>query len=402
VKIAISTSVIQRGRTGIAQYVFALIRSLLPHTAHHEIHLLVLEEDQSLFDFARDQVRILPVPEAYRPAVRNILWHQRQLPAMARQHGWDVLHVPSYRRLLWSRPCPLAATIHDLAPFRVSGKYDPLRMFYGRVIVRRLAHRQDAVIAISENTAADIRSFFGIPEARLHVIHNGLDHQRFHPGDPTAARAAVRQRFGLDQPFFLYVSRLEHPAKNHVRLIAAYDAFRKATGLPWLLAFGGSDWHGAEAIRAAAAAATFARDIRFLGFVADAELPDLYRAAGAFVYPSLYEGFGFPPVEAMACGCPVISSTRGALAEVVADAAECIDPLDVPDLDTALRTLATDETRRRQLVTAGLANAKRFHWDICAQNTLRVWASIAAATRATSPLPGPRHPGPVSIPPVHE
>jgi glycosyltransferase involved in cell wall biosynthesis len=401
-KIAISTSVIQRGRTGIAQYVFALLRALIPHSTRHEIHLLVLEEDQSLFDFARDQVRILPVSETHRPAVRNILWHQRHLPALARHHGWDVLHVPSYRRLLWSRPCPLSATIHDLAPFRVSGKYDPLRMFYGRVIVRRLAQRQDAVIAISENTANDIRSCFGIPEARLHVIHNGLDHQRFHPGNPLSARAAVRQRFGLDQPFFLYVSRLEHPAKNHVRLIAAYDAFRKATGLPWLLAFGGSDWHGAEAIRAAASASTFARDIRFLGFVADAELPDLYRAAEAFVYPSLYEGFGFPPIEAMACGCPVISSTRGALAEVVADAAECIDPLDVPDLDTALRTLATDETRRRQLVTAGLANAERFQWDACARNTLKVWTSIAAAAQTASPATRPRRPGPVCMPPAPE
>lgn len=376
-RIAISTSVIQRGRTGIAQYVFALVRALLPYARQHEFQLLVLEEDMPLFEFAREQVRLIPVPEAERPAVRNILWHQRRLPAMARAEAWDVLHVPSYRRLLWPQPCPLAATIHDLAPFRVSGKYDPLRMFYGRVVVRRLAHRQNAIIAISENTADDIRSCFGVADSRLRVIHNGLDHERFNPGSQAAAKASVQTRFQLQQPYFLYVSRLEHPAKNHVRLIAAYEAFRKATRLPWLLVLGGSDWHGVEAIRAAAAASAFASDIRFLGFVADAELPDLYRAAGAFVYPSLYEGFGFPPVEAMACGCPVISSTRGALAEVVADAAECIDPLDVPDLDTALRTLATDETRRRQLVAAGLANAQRYRWDHCARATLDVWLSLA-------------------------
>lgn len=380
-RIAISTPVIQRGRTGIAQYVFALVRALLPYADRHEFHLLVLEEDLPLFGFARDQVRLLPIPESHRPAIRNILWHQRQLPALARKECWDVLHIPSYRRLLWSRPCPLAATLHDLAPFRVAGKYDPLRMFYGRVVVRRLAHRQDAIIAISDNTAADIRACFGVADARLHTIHNGLDHQRFHPGDPTAARAFVQHRFGLAGPYFLYVSRLEHPAKNHVRLIAAYDRFRKATGLPWLLAFGGGDWHGAQSVRAAAAASAFAADIRFLGFVPDPELPDLYRAAGAFVYPSLYEGFGFPPVEAMACGCPVISSTRGALAEVVADAAECIDPLDVPDLDTALRTLASDETRRRQLITAGITNAGRFRWDRCAEATLGVWSSIASRNR---------------------
>lgn len=377
-RIALSTSVIQRGRTGIAQYVFALVRALLPHVQRKELELdlLVLEDDQSLFEFARGSVRIITVPESRRPALKNILWHQRQLPALAARENWDALHVPSYRRLLWSSPCPLAATIHDLAPFRVTGKYDPLRMFYGRVVVRRLAHRQDAVIAISENTASDIRTFFQLSDSRLRVIHNGLDHERFNPGDRGIASGFARERFQLTQPYFLYVSRLEHPGKNHVRLISAYNTFRKATGQPWLLAFGGTDWHGAEAIRSAAAASPFASDIRFLGFVADAELPDLYRAAGAFVYPSLYEGFGFPPVEAMACGCPVISSTRGSLAEVVADAAECVDPEDIPDLSTALRTLASDELRRRQLVAAGLANAQRFRWDRCASETMTVWTSL--------------------------
>ena len=384
-RIAISTSVIQRGHTGIAQYVFALVRALLPYTDRHQFHLLVLEDDLPLFEFARNHVRLVPVPESRRPALRNILWHQHRLPALALREGWNLLHVPSYRRLLWTRPCTVTATIHDLAPFRVPHKYDPLRMFYGRVVVRHLARRQDAVIAVSENTAADLRTCFGLPDPRLHVIHNGLDHERFSVGHRDAAVAFARHRFGLDQPFFFYVSRLEHPAKNHVRLIAAFDAFRRATRIPWLLAFGGSDWHGAEVIRAAAAASPYAHDIRFLGFVADSDLPDLYRAAGACVYPSLYEGFGFPPVEAMASGCPVISSTRGALAEVVADAAECIEPLDVPDIVNALRTVASDDARRKQLVAAGLANAQRFRWDRCARATLDVWTRTATARAPTSP-----------------
>src|SRR6185369_11488659 len=107
-------------------------------------------------------------------AVKNIGWHQTKLPQLARELQLDVLHVPSYRRLLGRRPCPLVATIHDLAPFRVAKKYDWKRMFYGRVIARRLAQRQDEVIAISENTARDIVHFFGLPREKITVIHNGL------------------------------------------------------------------------------------------------------------------------------------------------------------------------------------------------------------------------------------
>jgi glycosyltransferase involved in cell wall biosynthesis len=149
-RIGISTSVIQRGKTGVAQYVMALLRALLPYANSHQFSLFVLEEDLSLFDFIRDRMEIVRVPERHRLPTRNILWHQTQLPRLARAHHLDVLHVPSYRRLLWPKPCPLVATIHDLAPFQVANKYDWKRMFYGRVVARKLAARQDHIIAISK------------------------------------------------------------------------------------------------------------------------------------------------------------------------------------------------------------------------------------------------------------
>src|SRR5258708_1997979 len=123
-RIGISTSVIQRGKTGIAQYLFALLRGLLPFTKQHRFILFVLEEDLPLFDFAKHQVEIVAVPERYRPATKNIVWHQTELPKLLRRQKIEVLHVPSYRRLLWPKPCPLVATIHDLAPFHVPKKYD--------------------------------------------------------------------------------------------------------------------------------------------------------------------------------------------------------------------------------------------------------------------------------------
>lgn len=381
-KIGFSTGMIQRGQTGVAQYVFALLRAMLPHAGRHEFHLFVFEEDLPLFAFARDALRIVRVPESERPAVRNVLWHQRTLPALARELQLHVLHVPSYRRMLWPKPCPLVATIHDLAPFHVTGKYDWKRMLYGRVVVKRLARRQDAIIAVSENTARDLGRFFGLGRERVRVVWNGIDAVRFQPGDAADARAQAAARWQLDRPFFLYVSRLEHPAKNHVRLIEAFSRFKAATGSDWLLALGGSDWHGAEAIHAAAAASAVGRDIRFLGFVEDANLPELYRAAAAFVYPSLFEGFGFPPVEAMACGCPVISSARGSLREVVADAARIVEPEDVADLAQALQVLATDPAVRGRLQAAGFVNARRFDWDRNAADTLEVYAAVGRRKKA--------------------
>ena len=384
-KIALSTSVIQRGKTGVAQYVFALVKALLPSAEQHEFHLLTLEEDLPLFAFTAGRMRLVPVPERFRPALKNVLWHQTDLPRWLRRESIDVLHVHSYRRMPWQVPCAKVATIHDLAPFHVAGKYDFARMFYGRVVVRRLARRQDQVIAISENTARDIRQFFQVREDRLCVVHNGIDHDRFCPADSAQAKTVAAQRWGLDQPFFLYVSRLEHPAKNHVRLIEAFSAFKTATGSPWLLALGGSDWHGAEHIHAAATASPFARDIRFLGFVPDDILPTLYRAAETMVYPSLFEGFGFPPIEAMACGCPVISSTRGSLQEVVADAAEIVDPDQVPSMTAALCRLATDNVRRAQLREAGFQNARRFNWTDNARQVLAIYERVANQNRPHSP-----------------
>lgn len=374
-KIGISTSVIQRGKTGVAQYVFALVKALSVHTGKHQINLFVLEEDLELFAFAKETMRLVPVPERRRPPVHNIWWHQTVLPRLCRQMGLDVIHVPSYRRMLWSAPCPRVATIHDLAPFHVRGKYDPARMLYGRVAVRQLARRQDQIIAISHNTARDIEQFFGIPRARQNVIHNGIDHARFFPGDQALAARAAARRWNLEAPYFLYVSRLEHPAKNHVRLIAAFEQFKRETGSPWLLALAGSDWHGAEAIHAAAERSPFRNDIRFLGFVEDPALPDLYRAAGALVFPSLFEGFGLPPVEAMACGCPVISSARGSLAEVIGAAAVVVDPEDTNSMARELERMATSPAERERCRTAGLRNAARFDWAANAAAVVSVWES---------------------------
>ena len=381
-KIAISTSVIQRGKTGVAQYVLALTRALMPYADVVKFHILALAQDIPLFEFARGRMEIVPVDERWRPAVRNIWWHHQVLPSWLEKQQIDVLHVPSYRRMVRSAHCNLVSTIHDLAPFHVKKKYDLARMIYGRVIVKHLARRQNGIIAVSTSTARDIERYFGVPMQRQNVILNGIDHARFNPGDRAAACAMVAQRWQLQEPFFLYVSRIEHPAKNHTRLIEAFDQFKANSGSPWQLVLAGSDWHGAEHVHAAARDSRYPKDVRFLGFVEDAVLPDLYRAASTMVYPSLFEGFGMPPIEAMACGCPVISSKRGSLGEVVGTAARIINPEDVGDIAHALLEVATHREQRESLTLAGLENAGRFNWDDNAKRVMEVYEKPFTGARS--------------------
>jgi len=374
VKIGISTSVIQRGQTGIAQYVFALIRAFIAAGGRRQFILFVLEEDMPLFKFAVPAMQLVSVPESFRPPEKNILWHQFCLPRLVRQHGINVLHIPSYRRLLWPRPCAMVATIHDLAPFRVARKSDWKRMVYGRVVVPWLARRQDEIIAISRNTGADITEFFRLNQERVRVIYNGVEHSRFFAVPREKATARMDQLHNLSRPFFLYVARLEHPGKNHLRLITAFNQFKAATKSIWQLVLAGSAWSGSEVIQTAIAQSPVSHDIRCLGFIADADLPDLYHAADTFVFPSLYEGFGLPVLEAMACGCPVLSSTRGSLGEVIADAAETVEPEDIDDLQRQLTRLASDAGLRERLRAAGLKRAQQFDWQRTAEATLETYA----------------------------
>jgi glycosyltransferase involved in cell wall biosynthesis len=402
VRIAFSTSVIQRGRSGVGQYVLSLVRALLPAAAHHEFTLFVLEKDLPLFDFASGSMRLEAVSERFRPAIRDILWHQAVLPGLIKRGAIEVLHVPSYRRMIWPRPCALVSTIHDLAPFHLKGKYDPARMFYGRVVARRLAQRQDAIVTVSKATAADVEALFGVSASRVSVIPNGLDHAQFRPGSQAGARQSVCAPLGIAGPFFLYVARLEHPGKNHSGLIEAFNRFKAATGSPWRLVLAGGDWHGAPAIREMVRASPFARDISVIGFVPSADLPDWYRAADVFVFPSHFEGFGMPPVEAMACGCPVLSSSTGALAETVGAAAGHLEPDDVGQMEAQLTRAASDAAWLAALRAAGISRARSFDWATAANATLDVYmravtrftpflGSVPSGTPGINPFVSPQH-----------
>ena len=377
-KVGLSASVIQRGRSGVATYVAGLLRGMEAEGWPVKFVIFGLQEDRAWFEPWLGACEWAPVPEKYRPAVKNVLWHQTQLPSLLRRHGCDLVHIPSYRRIVARPGCPQVVTIHDLAPFRLPGKYDALRMFYGRQIVNRLARRASRVITVSRTTGDDVREFFGIRDSR--VIYNGIDHDRFHPLPADEVLRRLPATSGWSGGWWIYVARLEHPAKNHLRLLSAFEQLRREDpASAGRLVLAGADWHGAEVIHQAIAHSPARDFIHCAGFVSEDDLPAWYSGARGLVFPSLFEGFGLPPIEAMACGCPVVTSGRGSLAEVVASAAVVFDPEDAGAIAAAMREVAVAPERQAALREAGLARAGEFRWDRCARETLDTYRLAATA-----------------------
>jgi len=370
-RVALSVSVVQRGKSGVATYIFGLLEGFRRIQASIEPVIIGLEEDRPLFE--KWGFEWIPVSEAYRPALKNVLWHQACLPGLLRRKKVEVLHIPSYRRIVAFPPCPQVVTIHDCAAFALQGKYDIARMFYGRQVVPWLATRAKIITTVSQATAKDVARYFRLTEKELHVIWNGLDHDFFRPPSPANVPTELAQ-LAQTEPYFIYLARLEHPAKNHVRLIEAFEQFCLQNPLlRHQLLLGGADWHGADVIHQRIEDSPFRARIRKLGFVAKKDLPIWYAGATAMVYPSLFEGFGLPPIEAMACGCPVISSTRGALGEVVGNAAELINPESPDNICSALQSLALEPETRACLIQKGLARATEFSWEHAASQLCDIY-----------------------------
>jgi len=376
--VGISATKIRGGQSGVGRYVVGLVRAMLAERPDIKLHLFVLPGDQELFEFVWNKPEIITVSEKYRSPIRNVLWHQRVLPREAERLGLDLIHTTSYRRMTWSPDIPVVGTIHDLISFHDPRKSNLAQKLFSHLSAAPLAKRQRRIITGSNKTAEDIERFLDIPTRAIEVIPKGIDHSIYNPGDPATSRALLAKTHGILRPFFLYVSRLDHPRRNHLRLIEAFELFKRNTSSRWQLLLGGDDGNNAEVIHQRVADSKYKDDIHFFGYVADDDLPDLYRAARAFVFPSLFEGFGQPPLEAMACGCPVISSRAGSLGRVLGVAATTIDPLNVDDIAEKLSIIATDDGTREVMIERGIANAARFDWNKCAREVARVYDEVTS------------------------
>ena len=243
--------------------------------------------------------------------------------------------------------------------------------------VAEQAKEASSIIAVSEFTKSDLMHFFGISEEKIHIVYSGIDasFQVLPEGDPRLL--GTRAKYKLEKQFILSLGTIE-PRKNLIALIDAFSLLRSRGKLQntELVLAGARGWLAEETFRAARRS-PFARDIRFLGRIEPGDRPALYNLASVFAYPSFFEGFGFPPLEAQACGVPVIASNRTSLPEILSDSAQLIDPWATEDLAAALYLCDTSEEHRQTLIRRGLDNARRFSWNKTAQETRLILRSAA-------------------------
>lgn len=301
------------------------------------------------------QLRPLPLSDR----CLAVLWQRLRLPLPVEAFcgRLDLFYSPDFvlppqlsgRRLL---------TVHDLAFLVHPECAVPSLGWYLRRAVPRSIARADLLLADSENTRRDLICLMGVSPGRVEVLYPGVE-PAFRPL-AQASREAARARYGLPERFLLTVGTIE-PRKNLPRLLEALSGLPERLRLP-LVVVGRPGWLYEETF-AAVERYGLQREVRFLGFVPQEDLPALYNLALALVYPSLYEGFGLPPLEAMACGTPVLTSSVSSLPEVVGEAAVLVDPADVSSIREGLRRLLEDGELRTRLREQGLARAREFTWE---------------------------------------
>jgi glycosyltransferase involved in cell wall biosynthesis len=307
----------------------------------------------------------------------TVMWHRFRLPLPAERLAGDcdLYHSPDF-----TLP-PLSAargivTVHDLSFLRLPQCADPdLRKYLEDAVPRSLgrAHR---ILADSESTRNDLVELLGVPPEKISIVRPGIE-PRFRPVRDTVKLAEVRNRYNLPHWFILSLSTLE-PRKNFSRLIAAYGQLRRQTGLPHeLVIVGRPGWLYGD-IFAQVRKEGLGDRVHFPGFMADEDLPALYTLADLFVFPSLYEGFGIPPLEAMACGTPVVASNNSSLPEVVGSAGLMVEATDVDGLADAMARVLGNANLRVRLSDLGRAQAARFTWRVAAEDLLEAYRLATA------------------------
>jgi glycosyltransferase involved in cell wall biosynthesis len=358
---------------GIGTYVRNLLRQLARQQDGTEYILLCREQDCAVAAELGPNFRAV-VERAPAYSVRE----QVSVPLDLRREQADLFHAPHYV-LPPLTPCRAVVTIHDCIHLRFP-QYLPNRLgyAYARASLWTATHRAARVITVSEASKRDILRYFRVPESRIDVIYNAID-ARFWEEPSPDEMDRVRQRYQLDAPFVLYAGNIK-PHKNLERLIDAFHLLRheRADLRDVRLLIIGDEISKYATLRRAVHRHKLHKHVRFFGFVPDQTLAALYRLAAAFVFPSLYEGFGLPPLEAMASGTPVITSNVSSLPEVVGDAALLIDPYEPQAIADAMDRVLTDASLRADLRTRGLARAREFSWERSIRRVRQIYDEVMA------------------------
>jgi glycosyltransferase involved in cell wall biosynthesis len=368
---------------GIGRYTRQLVQALLALDAEDQYTLLVAggrlawagvpasespSHRLSLDIQGKPNARVVNLPLTERAWA--ILWHRLRLPLWVELFSGrlDIFHSPDFA-LPPVRRAPTLLTVHDLSFMRVPECSPPSLRAYLLRVVPPSVRRADWVLADSDSTRNDVVELLGVDPDRVRVIYPGVD-ECFQRVQDTQALTDVRQRYRLPERFVLSVGTLQ-PRKNLTRLIEAYAQARLDAGVKLVIA-GGTGWMYEGIFRRVEELKLQGR-VCFAGYVADVDLPGLYTLADLFVFPSLYEGFGLPPLEAMACGTPVVTSNVSSLPEVVGDAGLMVDPRDVEALANAMAQVLGDPSMRSAMAQRGLAQARGFTWSRAAEELRRLY-----------------------------
>jgi glycosyltransferase involved in cell wall biosynthesis len=355
---------------GIGTYVRNLLKQLARQDRDGEYVLLCRPEDCGLAAQLGKNFRA--VPERARP---YSLREQVSVPLDLRRERIDLFHAPHYvlPPLVSTRS---VVTIHDCIHLMFP-QYLPNRFawWYARMVLSAATHRSDRVLTVSESSKRDILRFFNIPPEKIVVIYNGID-DLFWTAPAEEEVFRVRERYQLTDPFVLYAGNIK-PHKNLERVIDAFYRLHGGGDGALKLLIIGDEISKYATLRRAVHRYKLHKHVRFLGFVPDQTLAVLYRLADVFVFPSLYEGFGLPPLEAMASGTPVVTSNVSSLPEVVGGAALLVDPYDADAIAGGIRLVLTDAKLRADLRERGRARASEFSWERSVARIREIYQEVA-------------------------
>jgi glycosyltransferase involved in cell wall biosynthesis len=374
-KIGIDTFACDGGTSGVGVYLNQILKRIPPSGDRYE--LFGWDFDRFAFSETAPQLEFISRCN-FNGRTANAIWHLLKYPDFAKTRAYDACFFPAaHKRLPQKSPCPAIGTVHDMAAFWGSRK---TREHLGVVIRLGLPNalrHLDRIIAVSQWVKQELVDLVRVKESMIEVVPNGIDLSSFYPRPRNEESVVLIQPFSFRRPYMLYVSRLDHPVKNHIRLIEAFGIFKERTKYPHRLVLAGSDSHGADKIKEAAAVSKYRNDIFFTGHFPAKSLPELYAGADMVVVPSMYEGFGLAALEAMASGVPVACARAASLPEVADHAALYFNPRDPEDMADRMVTMTTDRDIYRECRALGLERVQSFSWDRCAQRTLEIIREMA-------------------------
>ena len=371
-RIGIDASALPPHPVGAGNYIIQLVRALATLETEHQFTVFAQQSGRKLIGDLPEQVTWVVAPDM-NPAVR-LLWEQARLPALVKRSAVDLLHSLHYTRPA-ILPCASVVTFHDMTFFLCPELHTRAKRIFFPFAIRQSARHAEALVAVSENTRRDAMRILGIPPQRIFTTPLGIS-EAFHPIEDATLLEYGRQHYQLPAKFILYVGLIE-PRKNIPLLLKAYASLVGKVDLPALVLVGRLGWMYEQVFQLVEQLKVKDR-VHFKGYIPAQDLPIVYNLAQLFVYPSTYEGFGFPPLEAMACGIPVITSAISAMLDNIGDAGLLIPPQDETALTQAIQTLLSDHSMWDRLSIAGRLRAAEFTWKRTAMETLKVYQFVGA------------------------